>query len=214
MPTIISRILSVIPLEVFVLLGSFIEEILAPIPSPLIMTSAGLVADQNNYQWFGILFLAIVGAIGKTAASWIIYVISEKGEDVIFEKYGKYLGVSHQQVENVGQLFSKGWWDEIVIFVLRAIPVVPSFLVSVIAGVIKLDLRSFLVATFLGTIVRNILYLAVGMYGLQTLDHLLGLLEHGSTDIIILIGLGLLGYVALSKLRHSLVKKATHHEKK
>ena len=167
----LEKLLYILPLEVFVFIGSFLEEIIAPIPSPFIMGSAAVAAVENNYTWWGFLILAVVGSVGKTIASYILYVIGDKGEDVVLGRFGKYFKISHEQLEKIGSLFSKSWWDDIVLFFLRALPLVPSFFFSIACGVLKINMRSFLITTFLGTIFRNILLLLIGIYGWETVQN-------------------------------------------
>src|SRR3989344_314625 len=80
------------PLEIFSFAGSFIEEVIAPIPSPLIMTTAGTIAHARDYQITYLLFLALLASCGKTAASWLLYVLADKLEDFISSRFGKILG--------------------------------------------------------------------------------------------------------------------------
>jgi len=203
----VSQILTWVPLELFVFLGSIIEEILFPIPSPLIMTTAGVAAQQAGYSWFGFLILALFGAIGKTIASWAIYEFAEKSEDLILNRYGKYVGLSHARVEKIGSLFSKGLWDDAILFLLRVVPIVPTFLVSVVAGFIKVNRTTFLYTTFLGTIVRNLLFLYIGVYGLQSYSYLSS--QYKNSFLIILLFFGVIGvlYFILSIVRKKISKQ-------
>jgi len=156
-----------LPLNWLVLIGSFLEELIAPIPSPFVMTTAALSGLQLNYTFLDFLVLATIGAVGKTAASLIIYVMADKIEDLLATKIGRMSGVSHAQIEHLGKLLNYGWWDDIVLFLLRSTPFVPSFLISVGAGVLKVNLTTYIFATFLGSIVRNGIFLLIGIYGIE-----------------------------------------------
>jgi len=204
----ISEILTWIPLELFVFLGSIIEEIIPPIPSPLIMTSAGVAAHRAGYLWFGFVLLAIFGAIGKTIASWVIYELAEKGEDIVLNKYGKYIGVTHKQVERIGSLFSRGLWDDVILFLLRVVPIVPTFLISFVAGFIKINRTTFLYTTFLGTIVRNLIYLYIGVYGIQSYTYISSQFKNG-----FLIALLFLGVIGLLYFLISIIRKKISEDK-
>lgn len=152
-------------LELFVVLGAFLEEIIAPIPSPFVMTTAAVIGQAQNYGYFQLFIVIILAAIAKTAATYVVYFASDKAEDVVVGKLGKYVGVSHREIERIGKLLTGSWWDDVLLFFARALPFVPSFLVSVGAGVIKYNVKSYLVMTFLGTIFRNLFYLVVGYLG-------------------------------------------------
>ncbi len=161
------------PIEAFVLIGSFVEEVIAPIPSPLVMTLAGSIAEAQGKTLPSLFLLALLGAFAKTVGSWIIYVVSDKAEDLVIGRFGKFLGVSHKEVERIGKLLNSGGIkDDIVLFLLRAIPIIPTAPVSIVSGLVKLNLRTYLNSTFWGTMVRNILYLYLGFSGLTTLEAL------------------------------------------
>lgn len=161
-----------VPVTWFVFIGALVEEIIAPIPSPLVMTLAGSLAEVAGRSVGFLAVLALIGAVAKTFGSWVLYVLADKAEDVLLGKFGKLLGVSHGEVEKMGKIFSKGKRDDLVIFGLRALPIVPTAPVSLVAGLLKLNLRTYLTATFVGITVRNILYLYLGYSGLTTLDAL------------------------------------------
>src|SRR3990172_1386506 len=97
------RFYEIFPLEVFVLVGSFIEEVIAPIPSPFVMTSAGAIASTLIKGVLYLVALALLGAVGKVAGAWVLYVVSDKAEDFILSsKVGKWIGFSHKEVESLG----------------------------------------------------------------------------------------------------------------
>lgn len=182
-----------LPLNLLVLVGSFLEEIIAPIPSPFVMTTAALSGMQMNFTFVDFLILATIGAVGKTVASVIIYVLADKTEDLLSTKIGRMSGISHTQIEQLGKLLSHGWWDDIILFLLRSAPFIPSILISVGAGVLKLNLKTYILTTFLGTIVRNGFYLFVGIYGIE---QLMLLWRSNSWLLLVLLIVGLIAAFA------------------
>lgn len=156
-----------VPLEWFTFAGSFVEEIVAPIPSPLVMTLTGSIAAAQSRPLEALLLLSIIGAAGKTCGAWIVYVIADKAEDLVFKRLGKFIGISHEEVVRLGKRFSGSPKDYLLMFVLRALPVMSTALVSVGSGVIRIRPRVYLVGTFLGTIVRDFFYLYVGWSGVE-----------------------------------------------
>lgn len=161
-----------IPVTWFVFIGSMVEEIVAPIPSPVVMMLAGSISASQAAPLAFIFVLATIGAFSKTLGSLLIYIISDRAEDIIIDKFGKLLGVSHSDTEGLGKYLGQGKRDDIAIFLMRAIPVIPTAPVSVIAGLIKINLRTYLLSTFLGLIVRNTIYLYLGYTSLGALDSL------------------------------------------
>jgi membrane protein DedA with SNARE-associated domain len=164
--TFIEHLAYQIPLELFVIIGSFIEEILAPIPSPIVMVLAGSLAHAQEHSMLYLLWLALFGAIGKTAGAYILYFVADKLEDVVIQKFGKYVGVTHKEIESIGKKLNGGWQDNVFLFLARALPIIPSAPVSLGCGIIKINRKTFITSTFAGTYVRDLLYLYLGYLGL------------------------------------------------
>lgn len=162
------------PLEIFSFLGSFIEEIIAPIPSPIIMTTTGSIAALQDKPVMFLLILAVFGALGKMFGALVVYKIADIGEDLIVNKFGRFIGITHVEVENFGKHFSKTRKDVLVLILLRSIPFIPSTLVSVSSGILKINVRHFMLATFLGTIIRDSIFLYFGYRGVEAFSHILG----------------------------------------
>jgi len=181
-----------LPLNWLVLVGSFLEELIAPIPSPFVMTTAALSGLQMNYTFLDFLILATIGAVGKTTASLIIYMLADKTEDLLASKLGRLSGVTHTQIEQLGKLLNYGWWDDIILLLLRSAPFIPSFLISVGAGVLKIKLRTYIITTFLGTIVRNGFYLFIGIYGIE---QVMVLWRSSSWALLVLLLMGALAVI-------------------
>lgn len=154
-----------VSLEVFVVVGAFLEEIIAPIPSPFVMTTAAVLAQVQGYTTWHLLVLITLASFAKMLSSYVVYVVADKAEDVIIGKFGKYFGVSHAHIESLGNMLTKSWWDDVLLLIARSLPIVPTFPVSVGAGVIKYSVRSYLLMTFIGTFIRNVIYLLIAFYG-------------------------------------------------
>ncbi|MCC7522790.1 VTT domain-containing protein [Candidatus Uhrbacteria bacterium] len=162
-----------IPLEPFVILGSTIEEIIAPIPSPLVMTIAGSIALEQSRPLVSLLLISFLGMLGKLFGAWVLYAAADKLEDVLVPRFGKFFGITHQQIEELGKRFTGGWKDDLLLAFIRSLPVMPSAPVSIACGAIKMNLRTFLIGTALGTFVRNLFYLYLGYAGLSQSKQLL-----------------------------------------
>lgn len=169
---IVHQIAEVVPLPLFTAVASLAEEVIAIIPSPVVMTLAGSLAASLEKHWTYLILLAIIGSVAKTFGSWIIYVIADKAEDIVIDKFGRVLGVSHQDTEGLGKLFGHGRRDDFIILVSRALPIMPTAPISVVAGLLKLNLKTYLLSTFLGLILRNLFYLYLGYTSLGALESL------------------------------------------
>ena len=161
-----------LPSPIFVSAGAAIEEIVAPIPSPLVMTLGGSLSASLDKGALYLVYLALIGALAKTLASYLVYFISDRAEDLVLNKFGRFLGVSHKEVERMGSQLSGGIKDDLVMLALRAIPIIPTAPVSIISGLLKINLVTFLWTTFVGYTIRNYFYLYLGSTSVSALESL------------------------------------------
>jgi len=201
-----------IRLEYFVVLGSILEEIIVPIPSPFVMTTAAFVAKAQNLNLYQVSIVCLAAAIAKTVMSWVFYIITDKAEDVIVGRFGKYIGINHKSVEKIGSMLTGRWWNNVALFLLRAIPIFPTSLVTIAAGAIKYPMKPFLIVTFLGTMVRNYFYIWVGYFGYDQINKYFGFFKE---NIWTLIGFCLLltgTVVGLMKIKDKLFERVLEEE--
>jgi membrane protein DedA with SNARE-associated domain len=201
-------------LEIFVVLGSFLEEIIAPIPSPFVMTTASGLAQSQQYTLLQLSILILVASAAKTVSSYVIYVAADKAEDIVIGKFGKYVGVSHALIEKIGGFLTGTKWDDVLMVIARALPFVPTVLVSAGCGVIKYNVKSFWITTFLGSILRNIFYLWVGYFGLIQLEHLWEQYKGNPVVLgLLMVGILVMLYAAV-KVKDRLFEKMLEMKKK
>jgi membrane protein DedA with SNARE-associated domain len=166
-----------IPLPLFTILGGFIEEVLAPIPSPFVMMLAGSIAKSQNYTIPALILVSAIGALGKGLGAWLLYIIGDKAEDFALGKFGKFIGIEQKDVESIGGYFKGGAKDWIIMIVMRAIPIMPTSPLSLIAGVIKIDLKAYLIGGYIGTVIRNFFFIYLGYLGLDTANSIMSGLD-------------------------------------
>lgn len=180
-----------LPLPWFAFFGAFVEE-LTPIPASLIMTILGSLSAVKGHGLLIISGLSLIAAIGKEIGYWLVYFLGDKSEDIIFKNFGHFFGVKHEQIEAIGKYLNKGWRDDLIIFLFRAVPIMPTMPVSLICGVLKVNFKSYLIWSFFGTLVRNGLYLWLGFSGV-------GILKDGvDTKTMVVLVLVLLVIIVLS----------------
>lgn len=185
-----------VPLEAFVFLGSLAEEVISPIPSTLIMGTAGSLALLDGRSLLFLVWLSLVGNVGKMLGAWLYYVLGDKLEDVLIGKIGKFFGVTHRDIESIGQRFTGHHWkDGGTLFVLRLLPFVPTTPVSLASGIIKLDVRVFLAATYAGNFLKDLGYLYLGYAGLAALHRLWRTLEPYKLVGDVLVAVGIAGFL-------------------
>jgi len=187
-----------VPLEVFVFVGSFLEELISPIPSALIMGVAGSLAlMQGDPIWYLVL-LALIGNVGKTLGACVYYFLGDKLEDYIMPKASKWFGINHVDFESIGKRFvGHHWKDGGVLFLLRLLPPFPTTPVSIVAGMIKMDIRVFVAATYAGNFFKDLLYLYIGYAGIAKLHTLWRHIDSVKifVDIAVAFGIGIVLFI-------------------
>lgn len=193
-----------LPLELFVVVGSFIEEIIPPIPSPGIMIVAGSVATVQEYSLSGLIVLILLASVGKTVGAFTLYSVTKYAQHHLIKTFGHILNITYGDIERFGTRFSGGLRDYVSLAVLRSIPIIPSVILSFGSGVIKLPVRVFLVGTFIGTLVRDSFYLFVGASGTSALQALVdgtSLIESLLTLAVLAVCVVILGYFVYRRLK-------------
>lgn len=154
------------PSSVFI--GGIVEEIVIPIPSPIISMAGGafLITTDRLLEALIQIFtkVSLPFALGATLGSTLAYLMAFFGGKFLIEKLHKYLGFNWRTVEKTRKKFIKGSGDEIAIVLLRGIPVVPVSLISAVCGTIRYDWKAFYLFTFLGLIMRSFI---LGILGWQ-----------------------------------------------
>ncbi|NMB91515.1 hypothetical protein GYA37_01545 [candidate division WWE3 bacterium] len=203
--TYLEALATKVPLEIFTVIGSFLEEVVAPIPSPFVLTTAGSITRAQDKALIYILMVALLASVSKTLGAWFLYIITDKLEDVFIPKFGKFFGIKHENIEKIGKYFNGTKRDWLVLFALRSIPIIPSSPISITCGFIKLNKKNFIVSTFFGTIIRSLFFLYLGYTGLSASESLVNGLNKSETIMQIIIVIGILallfwGYKQRSKL--------------
>jgi membrane protein DedA with SNARE-associated domain len=181
-----------------VAVGVLIESVVVPIPSPLIIMGAGSIlvpSDITAWQAFGPIARLIVlpGSVASTVGAFIGYGIGFWGGRPLIERLQRFLGFGWDDVLRMEARLAKSH-PGLVIFLLRALPVIPLSLISAAAGVIRLPVRAFALWTFLGSIPRCFLLAYLGWLmrdAYASLAHRLDRIE-SLVSLCIVVGMGLL----------------------
>src|SRR3989338_1196917 len=134
-----------------------LESMVAPVPSELVMPFAGfLVADGKLNLWLVI----IISTIASVTGSLISYFIAYFGGKELIHKFGKFVLLDKDELEWTERWFQKR--GSITILISRFIPVV-RHLISLPAGLARMDLKRFIFFTTIGATAWNTFLLLVGM---------------------------------------------------
>lgn len=152
-----------------VVAATFIEELVAPIPSALVPVAAGFFlippeAALAEAVMRALLLVALPIAMGVTLGSMIVYSIAYTGGKPIIDRFGNWLGLSWNSIERLQKYFSGGRKDEVMLLLLRIIPIIPGVAISGLSGIIRYHFTTFVLTTFIGVYIRSVL---LGLLGWQ-----------------------------------------------
>lgn len=135
----------------------FLEYIIAPIPSEMILPFAGVLISDGQLYLPLVLFSSTSASL---VGSLLLYFIGDKGGRKFIEKYGKYLLLDENHLHSAEKLFAKH--GGLVVFVCRMLPGIRT-LVSFPAGVGKMNKIKFSLYTLLGSFLWNFSLIWVGI---------------------------------------------------
>jgi membrane protein DedA with SNARE-associated domain len=123
-----------------------IESACIPLPSEVIMPFSGYLVYKGVHSLWGV---ALAGAFGCVVGSVPAYYLGMYGGRPLIEKYGKYILMSHHDLD-----LADGWFarhGEATVFMARLLPVIRTF-IAFPAGVARMDMKRFIAYTFAGSL--------------------------------------------------------------
>jgi membrane protein DedA with SNARE-associated domain len=166
-----------------------IESACIPLPSEIIMPFSGYLVFRGE---FGLFWVGLAGAFGCVVGSVPAYYLGLYGGRPLIEKYGKYVLVSHHDLDLADRWF--GRYGDWAIFFSRLLPVVRTF-ISFPAGVAKMNVPRFIVYTFVGSFPWCLGLAYIGMKLGENWDTLGAYFHKFDIVIGILIAAGAIYYV-------------------
>tara|TARA_B100000212_G_scaffold259209_1_gene199181 strand:- start:141 stop:800 length:660 start_codon:yes stop_codon:yes gene_type:complete len=136
-------------------LAMFLENIIPPIPSEIIMPLGGFFVYQGTLNFYILVIFGLIGTVlGALPWYYLGKLLNEKKLSNFVENKGRFLGITSKDFNK-----SKLWFDKYgvsLVFWGRLIPGIRT-LISVPAGIELMPLRKFLVWTTLGSLIWVIL---------------------------------------------------------
>lgn len=143
-----------------VLLLIMAENLFPPIPSEVILTFAGFMTAKGEMTIVGVVIASTVGAVvGALLLYWLGTIFDKKTWGKIIGKYGKILRLKEEDIDK-----AEAWFDKHgakTVFFCRFIPLIRS-LISIPAGMAKMNIWSFISLTTLGTLIWNTVLIYLG----------------------------------------------------
>src|SRR5436309_1519750 len=122
-----------------------IESVCIPLPSEIIMPFSGYLVYTGRFNLWAV---SAAGAFGCVVGSLVAYWVGMYGGRPFIEKYGRYVLISLHDRDMADRWFARR--GELIVFASRLLPAIRTF-IAFPAGVAKMDLRRFVVYTFLAS---------------------------------------------------------------
>ena len=134
-----------------------IESACIPLPSEIIMPFSGyLVSTGEMNLWL----VGLAGAVGCMLGSIAAYYAGAWGGRPFIVKYGKYILISHHDLDLADRWFQRH--GDITIFIGRLLSVIRTF-IAFPAGVARMSLWRFNLYTFVGSYIWSVALAWIGM---------------------------------------------------
>ncbi len=141
-------------------LAMFLENIIPPIPSEIIMPLGGFFVYQEKLNFYILIFWGLLGTVlGSLPWYYLGRLVNEKRLSNFLDNKGKYLGISSKDL-----IKSKMWFEKYgvsLVFWGRLIPGIRT-LISIPAGIELMPIRKFLIWTTFGSFIWVVLLTYAG----------------------------------------------------
>ena len=178
------------PLGYFVIfLLMILESMVFPIPSELVMPFAGFIAAQGKLN---LILVIVFSTIGSIIGSLFSYYMGKRWGTRLIVSYGKYILINLDDLKKTESWFTKR--GELTIFASRLIPVV-RHLISLVAGIGKMNIKKFTIYTIAGAAIWNALLACLGYYLGQNWREVTQYTDELSIIVVILLVIGVIFYI-------------------
>lgn len=125
-------------------------------PAGVIMPLSGIMAAKGNINFFWVM---VITAAAGLAGSLVLYGLGYKGGEVFLKAYVKKFPKQKETLEkNLEWVRRKGCLG---VFLGKLIPMIRT-LVSIPAGVIKMDLKKYILSSTGGILIWNFVFVGAG----------------------------------------------------
>jgi membrane protein DedA with SNARE-associated domain len=185
-------------LGVFLLIA--IENLFPPIPSELILTFGGFMTTSSTLRIWGVILAATLGSLLGAVILYYLGSVLDAGrlEKLVGSRLGRMLRLKREDIEKSEAWFVR--YGSRAIFFGRFVPIVRS-LISIPAGMSKMNGKRFLLLTTLGTLIWNTVLVYLGRLAGQGWEKVSGYFDfYTAISAVVLIAIVLsLGFVFVKK---------------
>jgi len=179
-----------IAVYLFVFVWLLFESAGLPLPNELVLLLCGSITAQRGHGLFPPL-LVLIATVGSLSGALISYAIGFRGGRTLVLRIGRRLRIDEQRLDSIEEWFTRS--GVVAIFLARITPFVRT-VASYPAGMLRYPRRTFLVASFLGSLVWCSVMVALGHAFGRNYQVALTLIEEYTVPAIIVLALLVAGY--------------------
>jgi membrane protein DedA with SNARE-associated domain len=152
-----------------------LENLFPPIPSEIVLPFGGFMTTRTLLTIPGVIVASTAGSVlGAVILYWVGRMVNVNRLESFVGRWGHILRVSKKDIRTAeGWFLRYGNWT---VFFCRLIPVVRS-LISIPAGMAKMNFSTFIVFSTLGTLVWNTILVSLGAFLGESWEMILGYIE-------------------------------------
>ena len=145
-----------------ILFAMFLENVIPPIPSELIMPLGGFYVSQGQLDFLPVVLAGLLGTVfGAMPWYGIGRLVNEERIEKWLEKNGRWIGINPKELARSRKWFNR--YGASLIFWGRLVPGIRT-LISVPAGVELMPIPPFLIWTTAGSLIWTLFLTTTGFY--------------------------------------------------
>lgn len=164
-----------------------------PLPSEIVLPFTGIVASEYNMNVFLVVVVSVLGGICGSLTNY--YVGYKFGNPLLF-KLKEKIPKTKKAIKESNKWMEKH--NKSSVMLTRLVPVARTF-ISIVAGVNKMNVGSFVLFSGIGITVWNSLLISLGFIVGDNMDKITYILSNYTKVIVVLLVILFVGYVLFKK---------------
>lgn len=170
-----------------------IESTFIPLPSEVVIPFAAYKAAQGSLSFGGVILAGTFGAL--TGSLFNYFLARYLGRPLVYKfadtRFAHLLMVTKEKVEHAENYFIRNGKSST--FIGRLVPGI-RHLISIPAGLARMKLRDFVLYTFIGAGIWNVILATVGYFAYEYKDKIL----HYIVFLLLALGIGFIAYLIIN----------------
>lgn len=191
-------------LELLPIYGYIIIFFLIIVEGPIVTITSSFLAASGYLNIF-ILYPLIV--IADVLADIMWYFVGYIGREKIIDRWGRFVGLTHERFKKFEKLENKFKTYQGKILFIAKITHAAGFPILITSGILKMDLKRYILFNFLATLPKTLIFMILGYYFGQARETISRYLGYSTIIGIILFSLAIIIYFILQKYSKKLFRE-------